>query len=368
MMNARRRIEVVAFSGGRSSAYLLHHLQTKEPSAQRIVLFYNTGKERLETLDFVAEVGERWGIDITWLEYDYRPDAKGGSKDPRHTYRVVSRDTCSTDGEPFEKLIRASQFVPNVHRRRCTQELKVKTGERYLRRELDLARQDYVELLGNRCSIAIRLSTATAANRRPPCPPALPGQPISTNLRNSLHFHRFGGWQLVDYLLECKQWGFTLSPLPPRPARQHGPQPEETTMGPARDSRQHKKANQGMNWIRKEKRLALYLRDGLACVYCNEGIEDGATLTLDHCKPRNCGGSNAADNLVTACHRCNSYRSDRPLAAFIRDAAAYTGQSAVDMERRVRNSRRRSYDVAEAKALIARRGGFVEACRSQEGD
>jgi len=138
-------------------------------------------------------------------------------------------------------------------------------------------------------------------------------------------------------------------------------------MGPARSSKAHRKANQGMNWIRKEKRLAIYLRDGLACVYCGEGVEDGATLTLDHCKPRICGGSNAPDNLVTACHRCNSYRSDRPLAAFIRDAAGYTGQSTVDMERRVRNSRRRSIDVAEAKALIARRG-WTDACRSQEGD
>lgn len=27
---------------------------------------------------------------------------------------------------------------------------------------------------------------------------------------------------------------------------------------------------QGMNWIRQDKRLAIYLRDGLACVWCGE--------------------------------------------------------------------------------------------------
>src|SRR5438128_11454104 len=43
---------------------------------------------------------------------------------------------------------------------------------------------------------------------------------------------------------------------------------------PKRESRKVK--NQGMNWIRPEKRLALYLRDGLACCYCGEAVEDGA--------------------------------------------------------------------------------------------
>ena len=35
----------------------------------------------------------------------------------------------------------------------------------------------------------------------------------------------------------------------------------------------------GRNWIRPEKRRALYLRDGLACVYCGDSLEDGARLT-----------------------------------------------------------------------------------------
>ena len=67
---------------------------------------------------------------------------------------------------------------------------------------------------------------------------------------------------------------------------------------------------QGMKWIRNEKRLAIYLRDGLACVYCAESVEDGATLTLDHLKTHFRGGSNEAGNLVTACKRCNSSRGN----------------------------------------------------------
>ena len=38
---------------------------------------------------------------------------------------------------------------------------------------------------------------------------------------------------------------------------------------------------QGMNWIRQDKRLAIYLRDGLACAWCGNGVENGAKLPLE---------------------------------------------------------------------------------------
>ena len=78
----------------------------------------------------------------------------------------------------------------------------------------------------------------------------------------------------------------------------------------------HANGGQGMNWITKHKRLAIYMRDGLACCYCAEGIEEGAKLTLDHVVPHSKGGSNDARNLVTACHRCNSNRGDRSITTF----------------------------------------------------
>ena len=112
----------------------------------------------------------------------------------------------------------------------------------------------------------------------------------------------------------------------------------------------------GMNWIRQEKRLAIYLRDGLCCCYCGEGIESGAQLTLDHVKPHSHGGSNGAGNLVTACHRCNSARQDRPVAEFAAGVASYLGVDAEAIVKHVRNVRRRVLPVDEAKAMIARRG------------
>ena len=115
---------------------------------------------------------------------------------------------------------------------------------------------------------------------------------------------------------------------------------------------------QGMNWIRQEKRLAIYLRDGLACAYCGDSVEDGATLTLDHLTPHSRGGSNATANLVTACERCNKSRGVRPVRTFCRAVAEYLNHdvTAREIERHVRATSRRALDMDEAKALIARRG------------
>lgn len=79
----------------------------------------------------------------------------------------------------------------------------------------------------------------------------------------------------------------------------------------------------GMNWITKNKRLAIYLRDGMCCAYCGSVIEDGITLTLDHLTPRSQGGNNDEANLITCCHKCNSTRGDRELSEFVYTVAAY---------------------------------------------
>lgn len=125
----------------------------------------------------------------------------------------------------------------------------------------------------------------------------------------------------------------------------------------------HSNGGQGAKWIRREKRLAIYLRDGLACAWCGEGVEDGARLTLDHLRPYAAGGSHDAANLVTCCLRCNSARGTRSLPVFARAVAGYLNHD-VQPEailRHVRNTSRRAIDVAAAKELIARRGSFSAA-------
>lgn len=126
-----------------------------------------------------------------------------------------------------------------------------------------------------------------------------------------------------------------------------------------------KQKNHGMHWIRSERRLAIYLRDGLACAYCGSAVEDGTRLTLDHLIPYSQGGTNDAANLVTACHKCNSSRGARDYRAFASAVAEYLnhGISAEDIIAHIEATSRRPIDMAAAKTLMAQRGGFTAALK-----
>ncbi len=79
----------------------------------------------------------------------------------------------------------------------------------------------------------------------------------------------------------------------------------------------------GNHWASDEKRAAVYLRDGFRCVYCAcrvvVGVSKGKRgATLDHVKPRENGGTNHENNLVTACRACNEAKGDREVGAWLR--------------------------------------------------
>lgn len=118
----------IAFSGGRTSAFMLHQILEANgglPEGRCEVTFQNTGREMPQTLEFVAEVGRRWGVMITWLEY--RAD--------KPLFEVVGYQGASRNGEPFDALIAKKQALPNLHKKWCSSELKTKTAKRYLVRE-----------------------------------------------------------------------------------------------------------------------------------------------------------------------------------------------------------------------------------------
>jgi hypothetical protein len=125
---------------------------------------------------------------------------------------------------------------------------------------------------------------------------------------------------------------------------------------------------QGMNWIRQEKRLAIYLRDGMACAWCGKGVEQGATLSLDHLTPHAKGGENHESNLVTCCTTCNSARGKRSQIGFARAVAQYInhGVTAVQIMAHVNRVTCRSLKphMNEARDLIARRGSAAKALAS----
>lgn len=112
---------------------------------------------------------------------------------------------------------------------------------------------------------------------------------------------------------------------------------------------------QGMNWIRQDKRLAIYHRDGFTCVYCGDSAEDAdTTLSLDHVLAHELGGSNEESNLVTACTTCNSAKAHRTLRAwlqYLRDRGIDTAGLAAKIRRQVS----KLLDRKEGKRLLALR-------------
>lgn len=137
------------------------------------------------------------------------------------------------------------------------------------------------------------------------------------------------------------------------------------------------KAWNGMNWLRQEKRVAIYERDGRCCTACGRGTADGVILSLDHLIPRSVCSAiaeidpkaeividgelaiiasrpNEARNLVTMCKPCNSSRGARSWTEF------YPGGS----QDRVRHLIRQPLDLELGKRIVASMNGSeIEAAR-----
>jgi 3'-phosphoadenosine 5'-phosphosulfate sulfotransferase (PAPS reductase)/FAD synthetase len=133
---------LISFSGGRTSGYMLKHILDAHGGtlpADVHVAFANTGREMPQTLDFVQECSERWGVRIAWLEYD---------ESAEHKTRVVSHNSASRDGEPLTQIIRSRQMLPNPVMRLCTIEGKIKRMQAYMRDVLGY--ENYANIVGLR--------------------------------------------------------------------------------------------------------------------------------------------------------------------------------------------------------------------------
>lgn len=130
----------ISFSFGRSSAKMLRMLLDANdglpPDAH--ILACNTGKEDPASLRFGARVSQEWGVPITLLEY-----REGGG------FEVVTFETASRNGEPFDAVIRQRGGVlPNPVSRYCSSEMKTRTMHRYIRQVLGW--DDWETMLGIR--------------------------------------------------------------------------------------------------------------------------------------------------------------------------------------------------------------------------
>ena len=65
-------------------------------------------------------------------------------------------------------------------------------------------------------------------------------------------------------------------------------------------------------------RESIKARDGHKCVYCGSS----ENLTIDHVRPKSKGGTDTADNCVTACRPCNQAKGSMHVDVFMQSQVA----------------------------------------------
>ena len=161
-MNNPYKIEgpaLISFSGGRTSGFMLWNIIQAHGGTlpeDIYVTFANTGKEAPETLDFVHEIGQKWGVKIHWLELYF------GEERPVYRTKEVTYETASRNGEPFEALIDRRKYLPNPVARFCTSELKVKVMSRFMRKLK--GHKTWYNVIGLRYDEPRRVSSAMRQN------------------------------------------------------------------------------------------------------------------------------------------------------------------------------------------------------------
>lgn len=148
---------IISFSGGRTSALMTKYcLDNWKDKYEMIVVFANTGKERLESLDFVKQCDEEFRFNCVWVEAITNPNhGKGVSA------KVVDFTTASRNGEPFEAMI-AKHGMPSVASPHCTRELKSYTIKAYAR---SIGWKEYYTAIGIRIDEIDRISPDKDKNR-----------------------------------------------------------------------------------------------------------------------------------------------------------------------------------------------------------
>lgn len=141
---------IVSFSGGRTSAYLVYLMEQKRKVEDIKVdyVFIDTGAEHEATYDFVRAVVKKFNINLTILQAVINPEL-GKSSD----YRVLSLNEMGWDLSVMREAVRKhGNFT--VNRPFCTERLKTVPIKKYLQ---DNYGKDYVSWLGIRADEPRRL-------------------------------------------------------------------------------------------------------------------------------------------------------------------------------------------------------------------
>ena len=151
----------ISFSGGETSALMTYRILTEHRDRYDsiVVLFANTGLESEETLEFVRECDSRLGFGTVWVEAVQLHAIRKAA-----VARVVTFETASRNGEPFEDMIR-KYGIPNHAAPHCTRSTKLTPMISYLRENLGWKKGQYDTAIGIRADEAGRRSKKQEENQ-----------------------------------------------------------------------------------------------------------------------------------------------------------------------------------------------------------
>ena len=144
--------QVVSFSGGRTSAYLVHLMEQKRINEGWDVsyVFMDTGAEHPKTYEFVRNVVESFNIDLVCL----RP-VTHFEKGVGNTYKEVALSEIGDDLSPWVDMLRKYGTPYNPSGGFCTDRMKTTPYKKYC--DKVLGKGEYVSWLGIRIDEPKRL-------------------------------------------------------------------------------------------------------------------------------------------------------------------------------------------------------------------
>lgn len=149
------KVQVVSFSGGRTSAYMVYLIEQMRKSGEWTspteYIFMDTGAEHPETYEFIKKCVDHFGIELTCLRGNFeQPIGKGSD------YQVLDISECNHDmiNGPMAQILK-KYGTPTVMGAWCTSRMKEETHDKYCNDVFGAG--NYVTWLGIRADEQSRL-------------------------------------------------------------------------------------------------------------------------------------------------------------------------------------------------------------------
>ncbi|HFW4798720.1 TPA: Dam family site-specific DNA-(adenine-N6)-methyltransferase [Salmonella enterica subsp. diarizonae serovar 60-67:z35:-] len=120
--------QVVSFSGGRSSAYLVYLMEQRRKAGEDVhFTFMDTGAEHPATYQFIRDLVSNWNIPLVCLRVVVNPVLGKGN-----SYCIVPVNEIGPDLQPMRDICE-KYGTPYVHGAFCTRTMKMEVFKRYCR-------------------------------------------------------------------------------------------------------------------------------------------------------------------------------------------------------------------------------------------